>query len=79
MALPVVVMISRQELCFDFDAPVERRGTGSLKWDRYKGRDVIPLWVADMDFKAPPAVIEALKERVDHGVFGYTLPPGELV
>ncbi|OPZ26264.1 MAG: Cystathionine beta-lyase PatB [Deltaproteobacteria bacterium ADurb.BinA179] len=54
MALPVVVMISRQELCFDFDAPVERRGTGSLKWDRYKGRDVIPLWVADMDFKARP-------------------------
>ncbi|HOE73259.1 MAG TPA: PatB family C-S lyase [Deltaproteobacteria bacterium] len=79
MALPVVVMISRQELRFDFDTPVERRGTGSLKWDRYKGRDVIPLWVADMDFKAPPAVIEALRERVDHGVFGYTLPPGELV
>jgi len=62
---------------FDFDAPVERHGTFSEKWDRYVGRDVIPLWVADMDFRSPPAVIEALQERVAHGVFGYThTPPG---
>ncbi len=63
---------------FDFDTPVERRNTASLKWDKYKGRDIIPLWVADMDFKAPPAVIEALHRRVEHGVFGYSLPPDDL-
>jgi cystathionine beta-lyase len=63
---------------FDFDTPVERRGTASYKWDRYEGRDVIPLWVADMDFRSPPAVIEALHERVAHGVFGYTHAPAEL-
>ena len=66
-------MADRLDDPFDFDTPVERRNTSSLKWDRYKGRDVIPLWVADMDFKAPPAVIEALRRHVDHGVFGYTL------
>ncbi len=60
------------EVGFDFDSVVDRRGTGSLKWDRYEGRDVIPLWVADMDFPSPPAVIEALRRRVDHGIFGYT-------
>lgn len=64
---------------FDFDAPVDRTGSASLKWDRYKGRDIIPLWVADMDFKSPPAVLNALHERIDHGVFGYTLPPDDLV
>ena len=58
---------------------MNRDGTASLKWDRYKGRDIIPLWVADMDFRSPPAVIEALKARADHGVFGYTTPPDELV
>ena len=63
---------------FDFDTPPERRGTASMKWDKYKGRDVIPLWVADMDFQSPPAVIKALQQRVTNGVFGYTLPPLEL-
>ena len=58
---------------FDFDTPVERYQTGSLKWDKYRDRDVIPLWVADMDFRSPPAVMEALHRRIDHGVFGYTL------
>lgn len=61
----------------DFDTPVDRTGTGSLKWDRYPSRDVIPLWVADMDFRSPPAVMEALHCRIDHGVFGYgQAPPG---
>jgi len=64
---------------FDFDAPVDRRGTSSEKWDKYRGRDIIPLWVADMDFRSPPAVLEALHERVDHGVFGYTGVPPSLV
>ncbi len=63
----------------DFDTPVERRGTGSEKWDRYAGRDIIPLWVADMDFRSPLGVIAALHQRVEHGVFGYTSTPAELV
>ena len=63
---------------FDFDAPIERAGTWSTRWDRYAGRDVIPLWVADTDFRAPPAVLDALAERVAHGVLGYTQPPPEL-
>ncbi len=64
---------------FDFERILDRRGTGSLKWDRYAGRDVLPLWVADMDFAAPPAVVAALRQRVDHGVFGYSHAPAELV
>ena len=64
---------------FDFETVIDRRLTASEKWDRYEGRDIIPLWVADMDFRSPPAVIDALHERVAHGVFGYTHPPAELV
>jgi cystathionine beta-lyase len=63
---------------FDFDQPIERRGTAATKWDKYAGRDVIPMWVADMDFRSSPAIVEALKQRADHGVFGYTEPPDEL-
>jgi cysteine-S-conjugate beta-lyase len=63
---------------YDFDAPVDRSGTWSSRWERYRGRDVIPLWVADTDFRAPPAVLRAFAERVEHGVFGYTNPPEEL-
>ncbi|MDH3360222.1 MAG: PatB family C-S lyase [Desulfobulbaceae bacterium] len=66
-------------ISFDFDTVIDRRHTDSLKWDKYKDRDILPLWVADMDFCSPPAVIEALRKRVDHEVFGYTLPPQELV
>ena len=58
-------------MAFDFAHPPERRGSDSVKWGRYAGRDVLPLWVADMDFAAPPAVLAALHRRVDHGVFGY--------
>lgn len=64
---------------FDFDTPINRNSTDSEKWDRYQGRDIIPLWVADMDFRSPPAVINALHERVSHGVFGYTNPSQGLV
>ena len=64
---------------YDFDTPVDRSNTSSEKWDKYQGRDIIPLWVADMDFSSPPAVIKALHERIDHGVFGYTHPPQSLV
>ena len=63
---------------YDFDTAIDRRHTASEKWDRYQGRDIIPLWVADMDFRSPPAVIEALQARIDHGIFGYTAPPESL-
>ena len=63
---------------FDFDTPVERRGTASMKWEKYKDKDIIPLWVADMDFRSPPAVIRAVQQRTAYGVFGYTLTPEEL-
>jgi len=65
-------------MTFDFDTPVDRRGTGSEKWDRYAGRDILPLWVADTDFRSAPAVIEALEKRTAHGVFGYGAPPAAL-
>ena len=65
-------------MAFDFDAPVDRAGTWSLRWERYAGRDVIPLWVADTDFRAPDCVLEALAARLRHGVLGYTAPPQEL-
>jgi len=61
----------------DFDVPLERRGTASFKWDLYPD-DVLPLWVADMDFASPPAVVAALRARVDHGVFGYCITPASL-
>lgn len=56
---------------FDFDKVPSREGTGSYKWDSKPG--VLPLWVADMDFPTAPCVREALRRRVDHGIFGYTL------
>jgi cysteine-S-conjugate beta-lyase len=64
---------------FDFDEIVDRRGTASEKWDKYRGTDIIPLWVADMDFRSPPPVIQALHDRVSHGVFGYSHAPDGLV
>src|SRR2546428_7394028 len=63
---------------FDSDAPLERAGTWSTRWERYAGRDVIPLWVADSDFRAPACVLEALEKKIKHGVFGYTTAPQEL-
>ena len=59
---------------FNFDEPTERRGTGSYKWDSADA-DVIPLWVADMDFRTAPCIIDALSDRVRHGVFGYEKVP----
>jgi cystathionine beta-lyase len=63
---------------FDFDTPVDRTATSSSKWNRHAGRDVIPMWVADMDFRCAPSIVEALRARVEHGVFGYTDAPTEL-
>ncbi len=58
-------------LSFDFERVVDRKAGDSIKWNRYAGSDILPMWVADMDFAAPPAVVEALQRRVAHGVFGY--------
>ncbi len=65
------------DTAFDFDTVVDRRVTDSVKWGIY-GEDVLPMWVADMDFLSPPAVIRALRERAEHGIFGYELSPGHL-
>jgi cystathionine beta-lyase len=61
-------------MTFEFDQVPERRDTDSQKWQKYAGRDVLPLWVADMDFKSSPAILAALHERIEHGVFGYARP-----
>jgi cysteine-S-conjugate beta-lyase len=61
-----------------FDLVVDRRGTGSLKWTRY-GNDVLPLWVADMDFPCPEPVRQALNDAINHGIFGYELPGRDLM
>ena len=60
---------------YDFDEAVERRGTNCVKWDESPSDDVIPLWVADMDFRVAPAIQKALQQRVEHGVFGYNIVP----
>lgn len=57
-------------MSYNFDQTVERLGSDSTKW-RYYGDDVLPMWVADMDFRSPEPVLEAIHQRVDHAVFGY--------
>jgi cystathionine beta-lyase len=64
-------------MTYNFDEQIERRGTGSAKWEWYD-EDVLPLWVADMDFRAPEPVIQALHRRIEHGIFGYEFNPKEL-
>ncbi|WP_407330725.1 MalY/PatB family protein [Enterovibrio sp. 27052020O] len=63
---------------FDFDNELDRTATSSDKWDKYKDQDILPMWVADSDFQSPPAVLEALHARINHGVFGYTHAPERL-
>ena len=63
---------------YDFDQVIDRRGSDSIKWQRY-GSEIIPLWVADMDFVSPEPVVSALHERVDQRVFGYAGPGSELI
>ena len=62
----------------NFDEIIDRRNTSSIKYDfsaeRGYPKDVLPFWVADMDFRTPAPVIEALKQRAEHGIFGYTQP-----
>jgi cystathionine beta-lyase len=64
-------------MAYDFDRRIDRRQSESVKWNRYD-EDVLPMWVADMDFRSPEPVIQALHERVEHGVFGYGLDQPEL-
>lgn len=66
-------------MAFDFDQWIDRRHSDSLKWHKYGDRDVLPLWVADTDFRSPPCIIEAIKKRADHGVFGYGDTPSGLI
>ncbi|MBQ8223920.1 MAG: PatB family C-S lyase [Bacteroides sp.] len=69
-------------MTYNFDKWTERRGTGALKWDalqeRFGEKDLLPLWVADMDFETPPFIMDALRQRLEHPVLGYTLTPTEL-
>jgi len=60
-----------------FDKEINRKNTDSIKWDKYRGRDIIPMWVADSDFETAPEIILALQQRVAHGVFGYGVEPTE--
>ncbi|MCX6094370.1 MAG: PatB family C-S lyase [Candidatus Bipolaricaulota bacterium] len=60
-----------------FDEIIDRRGTDSTKWSSFD-EDILPMWIADMDFLCPPAIREALKDRIEHGIFGYTVEPKDL-
>lgn len=74
--MPVVLAVRQGErrMTFEFEQPPGRLGTDSQKWQKYEGRDILPLWVADMDFQSSPAIVAALQKRVAHGVFGYARP-----
>lgn len=63
---------------YDFDQIIERRDTDSVKWSIYP-HEIIPLWVADMDFRSADSIVRALNSRIDHGIFGYNHPPKELI
>ena len=60
---------------YDFDTIIPRRGTNSYKWDTPEEENVLPMWVADMDFRTAPTIVEALQKRIAHGIFGYTKVP----
>ncbi len=64
---------------YNFDTCPDRSGYGSLKWDKYKSSDILPFWIADMDFQSAPEIIAAMQARLDHGVFGYTIPSEEVI
>lgn len=60
------------------EPPIDRRGTSSEKWEKYAGRDILPLWVADMDLPTAPFVLDAVRERLEHPILGYTAPPARM-
>ena len=63
-----------EQMTFDFETVIERLGTGSSKWSRY-APDVTPMWVADMDFSPDSGILSAIRERLDHPMLGYGIPP----
>ncbi|GLQ30504.1 MalY/PatB family protein [Litoribrevibacter albus] len=63
----------------DFNHTIDRTQSSSMKWEKYRGKDVLPMWVADSDFRVADEIIDALKARADHGIFGYTLIPDQLI
>ncbi len=65
-------------MAFDFDQPIDRRHSDSLKWQKYGDRDILPLWIADTDFHAAPCITDALQQRIKHGVFGYGVISNQL-
>jgi cystathionine beta-lyase len=71
---PTMFFVDSSSMMFDFDHVPDRRGSDSMKWQKYENKDVLPMWVADMDFPSPPPVIEALRRRVEEGLFGYAQP-----
>jgi len=62
----------------NFDEIIDRRNTSSAKWEKYAGQDILPFWVADMDFAAPDFILDAIRERLNHEILGYTRPPASL-
>ena len=66
-------------MSFDFETVADRSHTDSQKWQRYLGRDILPMWVADMDFKCAPAIQEALATRLQDGIFGYAGPTASTI
>ena len=62
---------------YNFDEIIDSKNTGSIKWDLDKEEDILPMWVADMDFKTAQPIINAIKKRVEHGIFGYASVPNQ--
>ena len=62
----------------NFEQLIDRRGTHSTKWEKYAGRDILPFWIADMDFAVPEFILDALRQRLDHPIVGYTKQPTTL-
>lgn len=62
-------------MAYDFNKTIQRRGTNSYKWDTPRDKNILPMWVADMDFPVAPCIQKAIEQRVAHGIFGYTLVP----
>lgn len=59
---------------YQFDEIIDRSSSYAYKWEKYKGRDILPMWIADTEFRCAPAILDTLKERTEHGLMGYTLP-----
>ena len=74
VAEPLFCCAATFRMTYDFDSLRSRHGTDSQKWQKYRGREILPMWVADMDFHTAPEIVAALRARADEGVFGYSRP-----